>query len=449
MISKLVISSVLCTFFFTSIAQSESSEKEKKTHVKIVIVDDDGNTKIIEKEIDVNDADHVTVFSDEVKNIEWSGPDQDKEMIIEIMDNHDEDGPNKIIIKKQGIPDGPFLGIHMDKSEQGILISKVVEGSGAEAAGLQAGDILVKFESTDITGFEDLKTAMSTTVVGDKVKLTYIRDGKTVKTSAILGEQPENNFERNMIWIDERDNELMFHDDKKEAMSLEELKSKPFLGITPVEKAVDISGVMIFEVIKGTSAERLGLQTGDVIYDINGNLIEDFKELAEVLKPMTPNDDITIKFKRDGVRKEVSGKLGNRSEANKNKHYMMKEYHYDSDEMINVEVHLHQISDNEIEMLSKKSGLNLSESQEMDDVDILISPNPNDGSFELEFSSSDRTPISVMVYDLNGKEVYLKKEIAFDGNYKESVSLDNNESGAYFLIISQGDKVLTEKIVVQ
>lgn len=64
------------------------------------------------------------------------------------------------------------------KQTEGFYINKVTKNSGAEKAGLQKGDIIVKLDEQNISTFADLSGYINTKRPNDKVQVTYIRDGK-------------------------------------------------------------------------------------------------------------------------------------------------------------------------------------------------------------------------------------------------------------------------------
>ena len=69
---------------------------------------------------------------------------------------------------------------------QGFYIKKVNTKSGAEKAGLQKGDIIIKLDDQNIATFADLSGYINTKRPNDKVQVTYIRDGKNKVTPVIL-----------------------------------------------------------------------------------------------------------------------------------------------------------------------------------------------------------------------------------------------------------------------
>ena len=57
----------------------------------------------------------------------------------------------------------------------GIYLAQVVEGSAADQAGLQSGDILTAIGDTEVTNQETLSRAMSFYEAGDTATITFVR----------------------------------------------------------------------------------------------------------------------------------------------------------------------------------------------------------------------------------------------------------------------------------
>jgi S1-C subfamily serine protease len=70
---------------------------------------------------------------------------------------------------------------------EGAYISKVSSGSGAEKAGLEEGDIVVKAGDTKITSASDLIIAVRSHNPGDTITLTYNRSGTEQTATVTLG----------------------------------------------------------------------------------------------------------------------------------------------------------------------------------------------------------------------------------------------------------------------
>ncbi len=70
--------------------------------------------------------------------------------------------------------------------QAGVVISKVISGSAAEAAGLESGDIVTAFNDNPIFTSDQLINTIKACKVGDTVKVTIVRDGETVQKTAKL-----------------------------------------------------------------------------------------------------------------------------------------------------------------------------------------------------------------------------------------------------------------------
>ena len=70
--------------------------------------------------------------------------------------------------------------------QAGVVISKVLSGSAAEAAGLESGDIVTAFNDNPIFTSDQLINTIKACKVGDTVKVTIVRDGETVQKTAKL-----------------------------------------------------------------------------------------------------------------------------------------------------------------------------------------------------------------------------------------------------------------------
>lgn len=77
------------------------------------------------------------------------------------------------------MPDYMFTG-------SGMQISAVREGKPAANAGMEAGDIVIKLGSTDVTDMQTYMQALSVYKAGDKAKVCFIRNGKKKKAKVIF-----------------------------------------------------------------------------------------------------------------------------------------------------------------------------------------------------------------------------------------------------------------------
>jgi hypothetical protein len=78
------------------------------------------------------------------------------------------------------------------------------------------------------------------------------------------------------------------------------------IGITPA-RSFKGKGVMIETVVPTCLGAALGLQTGDVLIELNNNEIKGFEELVGVLQVHAVGDEANITFLRNGKKKKVTG----------------------------------------------------------------------------------------------------------------------------------------------
>ena len=72
---------------------------------------------------------------------------------------------------------------------QGASVQQIVEDSPAAAAGLQINDIITHVNGEEITGNTDLVAVVRNAAIGDELKLTVYRMGKTMEVTVTVGEQ--------------------------------------------------------------------------------------------------------------------------------------------------------------------------------------------------------------------------------------------------------------------
>ncbi len=104
------------------------------------------------------------------------------------------------LIDNKGKIKRPVLGVSMttiegasyydikisDKITEGAVVIDVSKDSTADAAGLKKGDVIIKLDDYKVSDYEYLKYYLYRYNVGDKVKITYIRNGKENTTKVTL-----------------------------------------------------------------------------------------------------------------------------------------------------------------------------------------------------------------------------------------------------------------------
>ncbi|MEO0649940.1 MAG: PDZ domain-containing protein, partial [Planctomycetota bacterium] len=185
--------------------------------------------------------------------------------------------------------DRPTLGVSLNVGDGRLVITEVVAGSAAEAAGLRVGDRIAGVGGQSIPAdgdaFDRLVEAIDEAGVGGRLPVTYERDGSLRDLVVTVGDQ----------------------DGAVEAAP-EAPRQKAFLGVN-VGGAAEISSV-----VSDSAADRAGLLAGDRILAIGDRDIDDADQLGALLGEYGAGDAVAILVERDGDTLQFDVTLGARTE---------------------------------------------------------------------------------------------------------------------------------------
>jgi len=172
----------------------------------------------------------------------------------------------------------PALAEALDLNvENGALINQVVEDSAAEAAGLQAGDVVIAVDGTPIDTAADLRNRIGLKRVNDDVNLNIIRDGKQKTINAKVGEPGATMLAG--------------------GTKIEKLKGAEFTNI-PSEhpQQGQVEGVLVTKVESGSPAARSGLRQNDIVQTVNNRNVRSVDDLANILENVSAT--VVLKIRR-------------------------------------------------------------------------------------------------------------------------------------------------------
>lgn len=79
---------------------------------------------------------------------------------------------------------------------------------------------------------------------------------------------------------------------------------------------------------------------------------------------------------------------------------------------------------------------------------FVLYPNPNNGNFNVDFTSTSGADINIAVHDMRGRQVY-GKQFANTGVFSGNINLEGMQSGVYLVTVEDGGRKETRKVVVQ
>lgn len=102
------------------------------------------------------------------------------------------------LIKNGKVTSRATLGVYLQNGSEGsetsgLFVSEVMTGSGAEKAGLQRGDRLVKADGVELNKYSDLAKIMRKKKVGQTIKLIIERNGQRKEVTVTLTQVVDTN----------------------------------------------------------------------------------------------------------------------------------------------------------------------------------------------------------------------------------------------------------------
>ncbi len=220
----------------------------------------------------------------------------------------------------------------LDADQRGALVIDVLPGGPADKAGLRGsdrqltvadqkfrvgGDVITAIDDQPVLGFDDVAAYVAHAKVGQKIKLTILRDGRTRTIEVTLGERPTQqarggNNETSQAggaWLGISG--MSVNPDIAQAMDLPN----------------DQTGILIGEVATGGPADKAGLHGsykpvtikgerilvgGDILTAWNDTPLHDMDQLRSLLNAASPGDKVTFSVLRDGKTQKITVTLGER-----------------------------------------------------------------------------------------------------------------------------------------
>ncbi len=199
--------------------------------------------------------------------------------------------------------------------DEGAYVGSVTEESPAEQAGIEKGDVIVKFDGKTIDDSNDLIKVVRRTKPKTEVKIDLVRKAERKTVSATLSRAPalqaySFNFNGDNLKIPRTPFHMhMFSSDDLYGLQVQSLTKQ--LG--EYFDAPNGKGVLVAEVKKGSDAEKSGFKAGDVITKVNGSTVRNIDDLREELSDNRDKEN-SFEVVRKGKPISLSMKLTDENE---------------------------------------------------------------------------------------------------------------------------------------
>ena len=171
---------------------------------------------------------------------------------------------------------------------QGALVRSVEPGAPADKAGVEAGDIIIKFDGKAIEKSSDLPRLVGSVKPGTKSTVTVFRRGSQKDLSVVVAEiEPEKPVKKTA--------------DKEEKPKPSSAAQSLGLGVSELTDALKKElklkgGVKVDSVAEG--AARAGLREGDVILAIANTEVGNVKEFEAAVAKVDKSKPVNVLFRR-------------------------------------------------------------------------------------------------------------------------------------------------------
>ncbi len=174
----------------------------------------------------------------------------------------------------------------LPEQRKGVLISDVNENGPSHAAGMKRGDVVVAFNGKEVQSVSQLRNLVARTVVGKDAQVKVVRDGKEQILNVKVAERPSDEMlaKKEPAPPKEPAETIKPPDNVLASLRVQALDAATMGQLNIPAK---MTGVVVTSVEGGGPAEAAGLQRGDVIQEVNHEVVkslDDYQKAAHKIK---------------------------------------------------------------------------------------------------------------------------------------------------------------------
>jgi serine protease Do len=166
---------------------------------------------------------------------------------------------------------------------RGALVADVTREGPAEAAGIEAGDVIISFDGKDVPRMRDLPRVVAETAVGKEVNVVLVRHGEEMTITVVLGRLEDG---ERLIASQEQEQSEAEAQEEPESPVVHEVLGLSLSDLTDELRAQNeisdrVSGVLITEVAEGSAAADKRIRAGDVIVEVGQQAVSTPQEVMD------------------------------------------------------------------------------------------------------------------------------------------------------------------------
>ena len=179
--------------------------------------------------------------------------------------------------------------LHLSGTD-GALVTEVVGDGPAARGGVQAGDVITRFNDREIDSTRTLSRAVAAATPNTGAKVTVWRDGRSRELTVELGEA-----QNEVVAANRRGGSSQSTSELGLALRPLTDGDRASLGIPS-----DVNGVVVASVAPGSAAEEKGLRAGDVITRVNQQPVTTVGDAVAALNGVRDRDETALLLVRRG-----------------------------------------------------------------------------------------------------------------------------------------------------
>lgn len=347
---------------------------------------------------------------------------------------------------------GAFLGIYSNtlsrekakklgfENYYGSYVTTVIGNTAAERAGIEPFDYIYGVDEYRTGARQNLSHILQKYEPGDRARIYYIRKSQDRSANVTLGSRSEAVYKE----VDKCD--------------------EPFFGVSGDHSSPWNKGVPV-QIIAKSTAESLGMQNKDVILSINGYTIIDWDDISTAIDNMKVGENIQVTYLRD--HRELTGRQPIKSYCEtkglsgidnynrRDQEFAVSGFEKERDDrsfkavdFANVKIKVEEMSHEETSRLRQSGAIRIADNS-LQINNLELSPEPKKGMFRLRFILPNSGATRVQIFNDAGRNIYDYDLGNYTGQFDDEVDMSQNGNANYFLTVSQNDRMLAKKIVLQ
>lgn len=180
---------------------------------------------------------------------------------------------------------------------KGVLVTSVAAGGLADAAGVKAGDIIIKLAGKPVESVTEMRIQQVLLArmmgIGQSTEMVVFRDGTPVTLTITPGSAVAQGAQ-------------------------DAQPTGPWLGINMKDapKNWGIEGVLVSEVVVNAPADEAGIMVGDIVTDINGQPVKTVSDIQKTVSGLTTGKSYMITVRRGSQTLTSDVTIKNREASN-------------------------------------------------------------------------------------------------------------------------------------